>query len=219
MANLYSIADEELIKEFTRRFEYTMISKKQKMYEFPQELWGIIKDFAGVYHIGIDWFKLEKIGVDTIYFHYTEKYNAVIGNYKINVKETKKMIFNDIFKKFKTKDNLIKLYKLITDKYPKNKVLDIKCKVGDQICYVPNNGSYMCNEIIGVVTKINKATISFKPYKIAEVVRENPDTLSRYSIETIRYYFDKNKFGNVKTVKHFKLDNSDYIEKTIDWGH
>ena len=82
MTQLYNITDEQLIEEFSRRFEYTMISKKKIKYEFPQELWGIIKDFAGVYHITTDWFKLEKIGVETIYNHYNKEYNFIITNYK-----------------------------------------------------------------------------------------------------------------------------------------
>jgi hypothetical protein len=209
MAKLYSITDEELIKEFNRRFEYTMISKKNIKYEVPAELWEIIKEYAGIYHIGTDWFKLEKIGIITIHDHFKNEYRRRISNVNKDVLDSKRIIFKSIFKKYKTKDNLIKLYELITDKYPKNKVLDIKCKVGDQICY---------HQLVGVVTKINKTTISFKPYKIDRVVREDPDVFNHHSFENIRYYFNKNKFEKVKTVKHFKLDNSDYFEKIIDWG-
>tara|TARA_R110001606_G_C15025607_1_gene610330 strand:- start:13 stop:588 length:576 start_codon:yes stop_codon:yes gene_type:complete len=181
-------------------------------YEFPQELWGIIKEYAGVYHIGTNWTKLEKIGVETIHNHYKDEYNRYITNYKTNVIETKKMIFEEIFNQRKNKNNMIKLYKLITDKYPKNKVSNFECKVGDQICYC--NGY---NQLMGVVTKINKSTVSFKPYKIDREVRDL-DAISKQTFEYIRYYFDKNKFEKVKTIKNFNLDNSDYFEKVIDWG-
>lgn len=185
-------------------------------YEFLDELWGIIKEYAGVYHIGTDWKKLEKIGVETIHNHYRDEYNRYITNYKTNVKETKKMIFKSIFKKYKTKDNMIKLYKLITDKYPKNKVsTNFNCKVGDQIRYISND--YKQSTFVGVVTKINKSTISFKPYKIDRKVRDL-DAFRKQTFEYIRYYFDKNNFEKVKTIKNFDLDDSDYFEEVVDWG-
>ena len=72
-----------------------------------------------------------------------------------------------------TKEKMTKLYKLITDKYPKNKVSNFDCKVGDQIRYISND--YRNSIFVGVVTKINKSTISFKPYKIDRKVSENPE--------------------------------------------
>jgi len=209
------LTDDQLIEEFSRRFEYTMISKKNMTYEFPDELWDIIKEYAGVYHIGTNWSKLEKIGVDTIHFHYSKEYNKYITNYNNYVKHVKKTIFNEIFKKYKNKENLIKLYKLITDKYPPDKVKKFDCKVGDQI-------SYCCgyNKLVGVVTKINKSTVSFKPYKIGNIVEEeeNIGPSGIRGIEYTRYYFDKKNFEKVKTVKNFRLDDSEYVEKSIDWG-
>ena len=150
----------------------------------------------------------------------------MVTNYKSNAMATKKLIFESIFKQYKNKENIIKLSKLITDKYPKCitdkypkcKNSNTKCKVGDQICYTPNDGCHGYNQLIGVVTKINKTTISFKPYKIDRVVSENPDAFSYFAIENRRYYFDKNKFEKVKTVKHFKLDDSDYFERDFDRG-
>ena len=214
------LTDDQLIEEFSRRFEYTMISKKNIKYEFPEELWGIIKDFAGVYHIGTGWFKLEKIGVETIHNHYKDEYNRYITNYKSYTKESKKMIFDEIFQKYKNKENMIKLYKLITDKYPNNKVSNFECKIGDQICYISSGWGYGYNDLVGVVTKINKSTISFKPYKIGRIIEEDPEPgpSGIRGFEYTRYYFDKKKFKKVKTIKNFRLDNSDYFEKCIDWG-
>jgi len=190
-------------------------------YEFPDELWGVIKDFAGVYHIGIKWDKLEKIGVETIHNHYKDEYRYRIKNYKTDALGTKRIIFKDIFQKYKTKENMIKLYKLITDKYPNknDKVSNFDCKVGDQICYVSSGWGYGYNDLVGVVTKINKTTVSFKPYKIDRKVSENPNARREQTFETIRYYFDKKNFEKVKTIKNFNLDDSDYVERRIDWGY
>ena len=185
-------------------------------YEFPDELWGIIKEYAGVYHIGTDWKKLGNIGVVTIHDHYRDEYNIYITHYKTEPKETKKMIFKNIFEEYKNKENMTKLYKLITDKYPKNKVsTNFNCKVGDQIRYISND--YKQSTFVGVVTKINKSTISFKPYKIDRKVRDL-DAFRKQTFEYIRYYFDKNNFEKVKTIKNFDLDDSDYFEEVVDWG-
>lgn len=186
-------------------------------YEFPDELWGVIKEYAGVYHIGTDWKKLEKIGVVTIHNHYRDEYNIYITHYKTEPKETKKMIFKNIFEEYKNKENMTKLYKLITDKYPKNKVsTNFNCKVGDQIRYISND--YKQSTFVGVVTKINKFTISFKPYKIDREVRDL-DAVREQTFEYIRYYFDKNNFEKVKTIKNFDLDDSNYYGKRVDWGY
>lgn len=217
MAKLYSITDEQLIKEFTRRFEYTMISKKNIKYEVPAELWEIIKEYAGIYHIGTDWFKLEKIGIITIHDHFKNEYRRRISNVNKDVLDSKRIIFKSIFKKYKTKDNLIKLYKLITDKYPMNQVSNFACKVGDQIRYIAND--YKSSTFVGVVTKINKSSVSFKPYKIDRVVSEDPDARMNQTYERKRHYFNKKEFEKVKSVKNFDIDNSDYYTKTIDWGY
>ncbi len=190
-------------------------------YEFLEEIWGIIKEYAGVYHIGTKWNKLEKIGVETIHNHYKDEYRYRINNYKTYALGTKRIIFKDIFQKYKTKENMMKLYKLITDKYPNknDKVSNFDCKVGDQICYVSSGWGYGYNDLVGVVTKINKTTVSFKPYKIDRKVSENPNARREQTFETIRYYFDKKNFEKVKTIKNFNLDDSDYVEKRIDWGY
>ncbi len=186
-------------------------------YEFPDELWGIIKEYAGVYHIGTDWKKLEKLGVERIHNHYKDEYRRYITHYQSIPKETKKMIFKIIFEEYKNKENMTKLYKLITDKYPKNKVsTNFNCKVGDQIRYISND--YKQSTFVGVVTKINKFTISFKPYKIDREVRDL-DAVREQTFEYIRYYFDKNNFEKVKTIKNFDLDDSNYYGKRVDWGY
>ena len=190
-------------------------------YEFLEEIWGIIKEYAGVYHIGTKWNKLEKIGVETIHNHYKDEYRYRINNYKTYALGTKRIIFKDIFQNYKTKENMMKLYKLITNKYPNNndKVSKFDCKVGDQICYISSGWGYRYNDLVGVVTKINKTTVSFKPYKIDRKVSKNPDARREQTFETIRYYFDKKNFEKVQAIKKFRLDDSDYVERRIDWGY
>ena len=187
-------------------------------YEFLEEIWCIIKEYAGVYHIGTKWNKLEKIGVETVHNHYKDEYRYRISNYKTDALGTKRIIFKKIFQKYKTKENMMKLYKLITDKYPNNKVSNFDCKVGDQICYISGWG-YGHHNLVGIVTKINKSTVSFRPYKIGKIVKEeDPEPSGIRGFEYTRYYFDKKNFKKVKAVKNFRLDNSDYVENCVDWG-
>lgn len=200
MAN---ITDEELLQEMTKRFEFIVVSKK-KTYEFCDDLWGIIKEFAGIYSITTEWYKLEKVSVDRVHDFYNKYYRRKITNYKTNAPETKRMIFKSIWKRPK---NLVELSKLFI-KEPLPNV-----KVGDEVLY---------DSQLGVVSKINKSSISWRKYTIEKEVSEDPDAFRFQRFETVRLYYCKTILEKAICIKNFwlpeKWNNLEYAERRHDWG-
>ena len=200
-----NMTDEELLQEMTKRFEFIVVSKKKKTYEFCDDLWGIIKEFAGIYHITTEWYKLEKVSVNDIHDFYGKYYRRRITNYKSNASEAKRMIFKSIWKRPK---NLVELSKLFIKEKPTFNV-----KVGDEVLY---------NNWLGVVCKINKASISWKKYTLEKKVSENPDAFRYQTFENIRHYYCKTITEKSICIKNFnfpqKWDNLEYAVKTHDWG-
>lgn len=200
-----NFTDDELLQEMTKRFEFMVVSKKKKTYEFCDDLWDIIKEFAGIYNITTEWYKLEKVSVDNLHDFYRKYYRRRISNYKSNATETKRMIFKDIWKRPK---NLVELSKLFIKDKPTFNV-----KVGDEVIY---------NDWLGVVSKINKASISWKKYTIDRKVSQDPDAFREQRFETVRFYYCKTITEKATCIKNFELlgrwNNPEYREETHDWG-
>ena len=194
--------DEELLQEM--RFEF-MVSKKKKTYEFCDDLWNIIKEFAGIYHITTEWYKLEKVSVDNLHDFYRTYYCLRISNYKSNATESKRMIFKGIWKRPK---NLVELSKLFIKEQPTFHV-----KVGDEVLY---------NSWLGVVSKINKASISWQKYTIEKEVSQDPDAFRFQTFENVRHYYCKTIREKAICIKNFRLpekwDNLEYAVRKHDWG-
>jgi hypothetical protein len=201
MANL---TDEELLQEMTKRFNFMVVSKK-KTYNFCDDLWGVIKEFAGIYNITTEWYKLEKVSVDKIHDFYKTYYRRRISNYKSNATEAKHMIFKHIWKRPK---NLLELSKLFVKDKP-----TINVNVGDEVIY---------NRVLGVVSKVNKASISWRKYTIYKEVSQNPDAFRQQTFETKRLYYCKTNPEKAICIKNFclpeKWDSLEYHETTYDWG-
>lgn len=197
--------DEELLQEMTKRFEFIVVSKKKNTYEFCDDLWGLIKEFAGIYNITTEWYKLQKVSVDNLHDFYKEYYNRRIKNYKSNATEAKRMMLKSIWKRPK---NLIELSKLFIKDQP-----TINVKVGDEVLY---------NRRLGVVSKINKSSISWKKYTIEKEVSQNPGACREQTFETIRLYYSKTITEKAICIKNFglpqKWDSLEYAERSIDWG-
>jgi hypothetical protein len=199
------MTDEELLQEMTKRFDF-MVLKKKKTYNFCDDIWGVIKEFAGIYNITTEWYKLEKVSVDKIHDFYRTYYRRRIINYKSNVTETKRMIFKGIWKRPK---NLLELSKLFVKDNP-----TINVKVGDEVIY---------DGWLGVVSKINKASISWQRYTIYKVVSEVLDDGFRlHMFVTKRHYYSKVNPEKAICIKNFrfpgKWDSLEYRETTIDYG-
>lgn len=206
-----SITDEQLIKELNKRFNNVSIGEKKKFkLDFNDDVWSEIKSFMGIYNITTCWSKLEKIGAIRLNDYYRENYRRRITNAHINPDETRKMIYQEIFKNM----SLIQannLYELIK---PKDNTITQKVKVGDEITY----SDFHNDPLAGIVIKINKCSVRFKPYKILKKVSDGG------TYETTRYYWDKNNFDKPKTIRNFeckdyKYFNADYYEKTHNWSY
>ena len=71
-------------------------------FELPAELWSIVKEYAGIYHLTTKWNKIVNIGLERLYYDFYLKCDYVasildlkwicfnIGGKKHNFKEAKK---------------------------------------------------------------------------------------------------------------------------------
>lgn len=129
--------------------------------------------------------KIMKLGIDKLHNYYKENFNRKIINAKKNPNLAKKMIL-DTISKIMTEDKYKKLTDLVEVKKVKKVIEEdsSKYKVGDEVIY----GS--SNFIAGIITKVTKATIAFKPYEIS-----HSETLKDYNMfQTIKTYWDKNNY-------------------------
>ena len=209
-----SITDEELIKEINKRFNNVIIGEKKIIkLDFNDDVWGEIKSFMGIYNITTEWDKLGKVGATRLNGFYRENYRRSISNPASKPQKVREMIYKRIFKNM-TIIQANNLYELIK---PKDNI--IKVKIGDEIRYDTNNYKHYA----GIVIKVNKCSVRFKPYKILKEVSDNPNAYRGYSVETTKYYWDKNNFDKPMTVRNFtckddKYFNADYYKRMMDWG-
>ena len=214
-----SISDEELIKEINKRFNNVIIGEKKIFkLDFNTDIWSEIKSFMGIYNITTDWYKLENVGGIRLNEFYKDNYNMRVTNPASQPQKVREMIYKSIFKNM-TLIQANNLYELIK---PKDNTIKQKVKIGDEITY--NSYDYKTNYYAGIVIKVNKCSVRFKPYKILKEVSDNPNAKREQTFETTKYYWDKNNFDKPMTVRNFtckdyKHFNADYYEERMDWGY
>lgn len=214
-----------------KRVKIRLIKKKE--YWLPEELFSIVKEYVGVYNITTKWNKIMSVGVDKIHNFYKHNFNRRITNAKSNPINAKRVILKSIIKMGMNEDKYKLLAELVDSKrkVTKNTTDFTIYKVGEEVKYYHCYAASCCNYYAGIITKVNKASITFKPYKISHKVSDNPNAGYFQIYETIKHYYDKNNFDKPKTVRtcfHTKntdtlssypnADAFDYYESRHDYG-
>ena len=113
---IYNFTDEQLINEMKNRFEFNIIAKKNKKYDFCDDVWNEIKEYAGIYHISINW-NVDKISIKHIHQMFRGQTNTYFKKYTkvskghmlkrlLQIKKSKKLVLhsrNTKWRKVKTK--------------------------------------------------------------------------------------------------------------------
>ena len=182
-------------------------------------MWNIIKEFAGICDYGIDWTKLERLGVDKVHDLYKNNCNRRLTNFKKNPALAKQMIYKQLFTTFKTEENM-KALALLTNPPKRIDNIEFDVSVGDEVIY--RTSGIWGGSRLGIVVKINKSSISWKEYeKSGETISDNPNACQEQTFECKKYLYDKTKFKKVKAIKDFRKPYESELEgyeRRIDWG-
>ena len=224
------IVEKKSPKKVIRRKILRIIEKKN--YWFPEELWGIVKEYAGIYNITTRWDKISKVGVKPLLKYYQSNFNRSITNATSNPYKVKKMILRSIIKIGMNEEKYRELATLVEKKKITKNTKDFtKYKVGDEVVYTKYGGAMVSKKFCGVIKKVNKASIVFKPYQIKYSVSDNPNASYMQSYEHVKYYYDKNSFDDQMTIKtnfrskneigseSYNLDAFEFRTTFHDWGN
>lgn len=219
MANL--LTTEELLKELKKRGDVLFTPKNNKDVYIIDDCWDLIKEFAGMCDYGINWKKLEKVGVDKAHDFYKKHCKRRISNYKSNPTKVKQMIYKSIFTDYKT-EHIMKALAVLSNPVKASPEMT-GVNVGDEVIYYNNNlGAWCGKSTLGVVVKVNKTSISWKEYELSgETLSDNTSGFHSQSFETVIHYYDKTQFKKVKAIKSFSKPRDDQLlgyEVMHDWG-
>ena len=192
------------------------------------DCWDIIKEFAGICDYGINWKKLEKVGVEKAHNFYKMHCKRRISNYKSNPKKVKQMIYKSIFTNHKT-EHIMKALAVLSN--PVRAVREVGAavwwaremrdiNVGDEVIYVDNKRDWRRKgeNVLGVVTKVHKTCISWKEYELSGEIDEVPRAYEFLCLSYILLY-DKTKFKKVKVIKSFKKPRDEELLGYKIYGH
>ena len=180
--------------------------------DFNDDVWNEIKSYVGIYNITTEWDKLGKVGASRLNEYYEENYRLFGCRYlPVRSKkpdEMRKFIYKNILKRM-TFEEATKLCGIINFK--------LQLKIGDEITCYEKHKVGKGENFSGIVIKVNKCSVVFKPYKLMNL----PITITREGFPTYmcyyRYVWDKDKFDETKTTKNFKCKgyegfNPDYYD-------
>jgi len=155
---------DELIAELKKRGCVIQVIKP-KTYELQDDCWSIVKEYAGIYNWTTQWFKMDKIGIDRLHTYYRTSFHRRFTNIHCNIPKSRQRILKNIVQRFKTKEVMQDLRDMVEPKKIEPKKKDMswlrEVKVGDEV-YA--KVSRMEGELLGVITKINKSSASFRWY-------------------------------------------------------
>ena len=182
----------------------------KRKYDLNDDVWGLIKEFAGIYHIATDWDKVWKVSASNLTNWYSNNIRKHIQNQSArNAEKKKRKILKSFYKKQRNKKMMESLHRLINPKpynyeYVKPKLDFTEYRVGQEILYKPPDYKYYrC----GVIKRVNKASINVNFYTEVLALREH---------ERSTYIFNKEIIDFNKTIKTwFKSDNE--LEDTDKW--
>lgn len=197
---------------------------------FPDELWDIVKEYAGIYSVGTN-FNVSKVSRDNLLGYYSSNFNRTITNpskYKAEV--VKKMIMNDI--RFRmTEMKLVALWNLcnpIKEKRVKTISPNLVGKIGEQISWRDSETLERClGEIVGLychsykVRRFKTAITNVETHPTYRYGRFG-DPIDNFSYTTHTYIKDKyyKGFYNVGKYEFEYLSNKDgHKECFRTWTH
>jgi len=156
---------EELINELKKRGCVLQVIKP-KTYELQQDCWNIVKEYAGIYDWTTEWHKMDKIGIDRLHTYYKTSFRRRFTNIHSNIPKLRRRILKNIVQRFKTKQVMHELRQMIEPPIKSKKIKDMSwlndVKVGDEVFA---KVSKMPGEWLGVITKINKCSATFRWYR------------------------------------------------------
>jgi|TARA_R110000824_G_scaffold249797_1_gene438671 preprotein translocase subunit YajC len=211
---IYNFTDEQLINEMKNRFEFNIIAKKNKKYDFCDDVWNEIKEYAGIYHISINW-NVDKISIKHIHQMFRGQTNTYFKKY---TKVSKGHMLKRLLQIKKSKELMIELNVFINPVKPKkepkeqNPLLDT-VSVGDEVIY---------EGFLGLVAKINKTSITFKKYKMEEGQDEDETAFTRQTFTYSRSQYIKTETEKGVAIRLFRLPyptELDYHRRSVDYGY
>ena len=176
----------------------------------PEEIFSIVKEFAGIYNLSTPISKLDNDAIDNAYHTI------------IMWRSNGKMLGGGIADKRKQnikKHKLIYIYQKRWD-YEIAKKMEELCiptipdefEVNDEIVYSTQK-EYWC----GIITKVNKYSVSIKPYKLKNDIHYYPisdnECKTTTNITNMKWrvkYYDKNDFGRTRTINPRECVNGGY---------
>ncbi len=183
--------------------------KKQK-YDLNDDVWGLVKEFAGIYHITTEWDKVMKVSAPKLYKWYTANMNVRITRLSGQSAETqKRVILKFFYKKQRNKKTMENLYYLLiphldaekVEKKVKVKKDFTKYKVGQEVIYQPYACAYKC----GVIKKVNKCSINVDFYEEEETHEQSENGL--FIIKTKHTFMKPITNKNMTIRANFKSDD------------
>jgi len=192
-------------KELIILFQSQQVKKDD--YEFCDDVWSLIKEYTGIYHIGTEWYKVYDISAVKLYKWYRQNTGYVISNIsKLDAEKKKKCILKWFHKKQRNKKLMNSLYSLFTNGNWTCKDFT-RYKIGQTILY---NDVKDYRYKFGVIKKVNKASINvdLKDGIIALQVSHVPN------VSYIRVPLNKTIRSNFKVRDEF-TDNEERIYLSI----
>ena len=183
---------------------------EQKEIWFNDDVWGIIKEYAGIYNITTEWYKVfSKVGLNKLHNWYKTHCGYRISNIDCKGAEKGKLFLMKCFMSHpRTKNQYVELNKLITAKRRVVKREDDTedfsiYKIGQEVSWFYGY-DYKC----GVIQKVNKNSLTVKFYEEHEGIIQDPEGLRKYLYSDVKYYYNKEVFEEKNTViyKYFKAD-------------
>jgi hypothetical protein len=160
---------------------------------FPEEIFQIILDYAGINGISAQQLKMfNKISVITLLQLYNRTFQqSLVLKSRMPAFERRKIILKLIYSRFNRSDTFTNIYTLYFQEYQPEyyDTSDIVLNTSYRICFSTNTFPVM-----GVISKINKASVHIKPFAYIYEINEN---VWMHSFRV----FDFNNFLKTKIIK------------------
>jgi len=165
---------------------------------FPQDVFQIILDYAGINGISAQHIKMfNKISVITLLQLYNQSFQqSLVLKSKMPALEKRKIILKLIYSRFNRSDTFTNIYTLYFQEYQPEyyDTSDIVLNTSYRVRFSTNTPS-----IMGVISKINKKSVHIKPFAYFYEINES---VWRHSFRVFIFY-------NFLKTKIIKLENVD----------
>lgn len=164
--------------------------------DFNDDVWGEIKQFAGIYHITTDWKYAENVGLAKLKTFYTKATRKRIKNLSTRTTAQQKRALLMFFYKKRHSFKMMRYFAdLVEEKAPAPPTIKFKepkkdftkYSVGQEVIYRLRGADERC----GVIRKVNKASINVDFYDIKYHSQRPHFPATRYA--WVKYKFVENK--------------------------